>query len=702
MADAFVRSYNPIWIFRDLTGAPLDDSYYAFFLQNTIPYLPQPVYQTPNGTPWSNPIELLANGALPENLYFDDGITYRLEIRNGPTQFDQLIYLVEDYVPNGGGSDPIDTLTVSSDNLITNPQFKDIYFTSPYTVTNVSTIDIAPGWKIVATGGAGTITVAQAEYSGDQDIPGIPPYGLQITSSGWTTISLQQTFVNNGALFTSAAVAASITAKNDFPLAFTASLIYSDATFKTVISNSFNQSYIQYSDAVEVEASTNTQLPNLASTIFAITWNAAAANVFITNIQLLTQSTPVPLDYAQIPIERQIDHTFNVTRQSLLREQKDSIAIGWQFGMNPWQFRTPTLTNVATNSYTADQTIIITELMVTNATGDAVAVGRASNAENNGFQIRGVSVQNRFMVLQYLDPATVKQYMGRKLSVLIRARQVTVANQTSIGMRLIWRTGLPAVLAQNEPILTWTGGGDNTAFTYTAGWTEVKPRNNPLWDMGQAAYQELRFESFQLPAATNDVMTVGIFLYSTVNMAAGDDFFIESISVVPNEFAIEANAKTRDEVLRQCQYAYQKTYNLAILPGAATAPDGAQIIQTYTADISGGNARAVLLPFSFEYYRKMITPIITFYSPETGASNRYRGIVVGTTSGVTQGDVVALTPTAGFTFAQTGITPEKVTYDVTPADLGVFVIFATAGSVGTPRYAYISTHFTIDARLGAN
>ena len=80
---SFSRGENPIWFFNNLTGQPVDDTYYAFFLTNDLPYIPQMVYQDPNGLfPWSNPIEFQPSAGLPNNIYFSDAV-YRIEIRQG-------------------------------------------------------------------------------------------------------------------------------------------------------------------------------------------------------------------------------------------------------------------------------------------------------------------------------------------------------------------------------------------------------------------------------------------------------------------------------------------------------------------------------------------------------------------------------------------------------------------------------------------
>src|ERR1700679_2382938 len=100
----FIRSFNPIWYLVDLVGKQFDDTFYLWTLTNTIPYIPQAVYHDVNGLiPWTDPIQFLANGTLPVDVYWNDTQVYRLEIRqnNGidpVSQNDALIYLVENYI----------------------------------------------------------------------------------------------------------------------------------------------------------------------------------------------------------------------------------------------------------------------------------------------------------------------------------------------------------------------------------------------------------------------------------------------------------------------------------------------------------------------------------------------------------------------------------------------------------------------------
>ena len=123
-----IRGANPIWNMVNLWGKLFDDTYWMWVLSNQIPYIPASIFHDPDlSDEWDNPIRFLANGTLPNNIYYEPNMVYRLEFRknNGlapPSQSDPLIYLVENYVPGEGGSTPVDTVATLSSNQITNPQ----------------------------------------------------------------------------------------------------------------------------------------------------------------------------------------------------------------------------------------------------------------------------------------------------------------------------------------------------------------------------------------------------------------------------------------------------------------------------------------------------------------------------------------------------------------------------------------------------
>lgn len=309
---ALLLSFNPVWEFVDLNGLRLDDTYYMFTLANTFPYNYQNVYTSLSGTAWNQPIQFLANGTLPVNIFWDDSVVYRIEIRQGNTQSAPLIYLIENYIPNGGSSSST-TTSNSSDNQITNPQFYNVNFPSTgLTISTASTTTIAPGWQIITTG-TGSLDVTQLTYTGDQNIVGNPSYGIQFVNAGFNTITLEQTFANNGALWASDAVGFTLTGQSvgSNPV-LTTNLVSSSGQTTLLLNATLNSAYAAFPGGDTILASTDTTAPASAYTKVRISW-AGNTTVRLTNIQLLGQAVlDAKVPYEQITLERQVDHQYHV------------------------------------------------------------------------------------------------------------------------------------------------------------------------------------------------------------------------------------------------------------------------------------------------------------------------------------------------------------------------------------------------------
>ncbi len=203
-----VRGFNPIWSEVDLTGKQFDSTFYLYTLQNTIPYIPAPVYHDADlNQIWTDPIQFLANGTLPVDIYWVPNTIYRLEFRknNGlvpPSQADALIYEVDNYIPNSGGDVPIDTVGISSTNQITNPQFAIVNFSSPFSYAGPAAslptpglIEIGPGWFLLLAG-TGTVTITQTPLNSLEPNRSNAPYALRLQLSGWdaNSVKLRQRF----------------------------------------------------------------------------------------------------------------------------------------------------------------------------------------------------------------------------------------------------------------------------------------------------------------------------------------------------------------------------------------------------------------------------------------------------------------------------------------------------------------------------
>ena len=309
----YVRGYNPIWLFDDLNGMILDDTYYLFILQNTIPYLPAlDIYQDSDGNVnWSTPIQFLANGTLPNNVYFNPSSVYRLEVRQGSTQADPLIYLIENYVPGTDVVPPGGTGNVT-DNQITNPQFANVLFDPNLSlvINSATTTPFAPGWSVI-TSGSGTLTITQQEFAGTDNVPGNASYGITLSNAGFTTVTVVQRFNNNGELWTTGSVSLGgvgyVTGASSTDLLGT--IVYSDGQSQQIFNDPINAAANVFGNVSDIPQSTNASAPGVSYTECQLEFAGSLA-LTLTNIQLIGDALAF-VDYAQITIERQIDQQYH-------------------------------------------------------------------------------------------------------------------------------------------------------------------------------------------------------------------------------------------------------------------------------------------------------------------------------------------------------------------------------------------------------
>ncbi len=648
----FSRQANPVWLFTDLEGNILDDNYWISFLQNTIPYLPKPIYQTdqgPSGAVWSDPLQFHPDGTLPDNMYFEDGAVYRLEIRRGPTQADPLIRLIENFVATGGGITPVNTGS-ATDNQITNPQFAFTLFNNSVVINNTgnNSYDIAPGWVLDLDSTApGVVTLTRTAIAGNNPTPvdgtTNPSYVLQVevTSGIFTVVNLRQRFDHAPAIWAEEGVSVSFIAKvlAGAPV-ITVNYTPSNGTAYPIVSQTLSTIYQTIAAGRQIPASnsSDTGANGYIDMVFTL---PVTGTTFITNVQVIGSAVGAALVYNQTTVERQHDQTYHYYADSILLQPKESLLAGWTFGLNPWQFTDPASANVATNSYTADQTIMIQQKLVADNVGNNVAVGRGTAAQNYAYAVTAVTDDNQFAICQYIDPSTIRPYWGKKLSCMVNARIALGAGHTSavnVKVRLLYRVDLPAAIGRAEPIASWIAGQDPT--TYAAGWTALKPINDPSYLLTSGDLN-FAFDQFQLPASSADNMTLAILVYTvgTMNSAAtADAILIDRVSLIANDFAIDANVETFDSALRKCQFYFEKSYNSGVLPGATTL-EGAQTTQLATAT---GSIGGIDRPFKVEKRR---VPLMTWYSTAGATAARIRDLTTNADFTVTANHNVGKTST---------------------------------------------------------
>lgn len=691
-----VRGANPIWLLDDLVGNLLDDNYWIFYLENEIPYIPATVYHDPQGNvPWNNPIQFLANGTLPNDIYFDPDVVYRLEIRRGQTQSDPLIYLIENYVPGTSGDSPITAVALPTDNQITNAQFSIISFPDTFTLTNATNPDpipFAPGWELVLAG-TGNVTLTREPLNDTSPNPTNAPYALRITLSGtWTADNcfLRQRFTQNGMLWANKTVASSITARIESSSVgnlISASLVDSNGTTLAEILDpvGLNTTYTVYPDYDTLGDTTNPDVPPAAYIDYLLKI-PSNVDMYVTSFQLIAQDLQTSLPYEQDSIDRQQDYTFHNYRESAVIQPKASILTGWNFRLNPWQFTPTASTNIALAAqYVTDQTIVVSE--------NAGTLDSARTVEGY-FSLEQVESASagRFAIIQYIDMRTIAPYWGSVVSSLVNAGISTIhGTGLQMKMRLIYRASSPVVSVPgtlDNPISSWA----TTDPTFTAGWTALPPRIDNVYTIDSATLEPMPFEGFDLPVPFSADAMLGIVLYSvnTLNSAASaDSIYFDRISLVPNEFAVESNPQTYDQVLRECDFYYEKSYAQDVLPGTANA--GGCLFAYQTPRINGGSTEVQITAFGFQFRENARTdnPNITLYSPITANAPDfvYGQTRTSTNTGAIDIDVVNWTET------------QKSATGVSFISNNVASGFAPA--VGTSfQNAWIFYHYTKDARLG--
>jgi hypothetical protein len=719
---ALGRSYNPIWFVVDLNGLALDDTYYMFTLYNTLPYLPQTLAIDENGTPSDNPIQFLANGTLPVDLYWDDEAVYRIEIRQGNTQADPLIYEINNYIPIGseGPTPPPGNSTSLTDNQITNPQFSVFNIASPSTFSSADTYAIAPGWDLILAG-SGTAVVSQRTYTGDEYTPNNATnasYGLRIVNNGFTSVKLRQRFDHNGALWTGAdsissdgpGVVVNFTASSSANFDLTVELEFSDSSTSPIatvpITNRVNE---DFSKPAPIVVSASSIAADVAYTdlVFSFT---GSLTFDITSVQLLQQDVVEEVIYGQTTLERQVDHMFHYYQPALDFKPIPSLLTGWDFPLNPCQFgSTKTITTTA--SYIWDQTICksaVGNVSVTKGSTSGAFIATTSNPNE------------AIYMLQYLSGSEALETTLSNLSVNIAA-DVSFDLACTVRVYLYYSNGGGTIPVVPTTIGTLAASG---VFSLTAAnWAPVPniySNTSSLLNYNNGMQSDTSFngfdgESFFGATATSNFAIVVTFALPT----SGSILNVNSISLVPGDIPTRPAPQTQDEVLRECQYYYEMSY----APGGTTNPAGTASYNNCVVKSQAANLKIYLTAgakpkesYSFTQeaidlqfkQTKINIPTTTIYSTITlNASNKVTAhldynydVGAGTIQNNLAGDTTfsALWNPVG--------TGTQALYWSTPASAFNTSVLDTPEvqvNVITDWYwasAYITFHYTCDSRLG--
>ena len=721
-----MQPLQDIFLDKD-SGAPLSAGVVTFYVDNgsTTSTVLKDIYQislSPSNeyqyTVLNNPVTLTSIGTFADDdgndilpyLYPytgspDDPTTGEVELyyitvdsSTGVRQFTRSAFPNVSDIPSPSDEDG------TGENIISNPQFVEVSFSplSSTTITLAGPSDstlVAPGWYIDTTG-TGTLTISQLDLT-DTNIPSNPSFALQIITSGaglTGNVILRQRFANSPRLFNKEYVAGSFVAASGD--ASDVLLIYnyvpSHGTTYEICRNVANASlnYDTIFGTSELISSGNDN-PGSTGYIDIQLVIPTGANVVVTSFQVIGVSNEnVVANFIQQSADRQIDHLFHYYKDSILIMPKDTICVGWEFGLNPWQFSPKNLTNfpyvAGTIGYCADQTIIALEQ------SNSIQVGQGITGVDGKYleiKARAATTQGQIAIIQYIDKFSAAPYFNKVLSALVRLRlQTGAVSSIRFKMRIITSATAPATLSGSEPISAW--GGDPT---FSGQWTVIVPQNDPIYTVTSSTVitdDYFAFNNFQMPNYTS-MRYIGIVLYTLdgLDNNAPDSLLIREISVTPNEFAIDCNPKTYDQTLRECEFYYEKTYNdgnlVSPITGIGSTTINGALYARMTGQTSLGSAKMNTLGFSSEFStEKCITPTLKFYSPNTGAAdNVYALYYIGAT--IKSADI-----------ATTNWTTNVTTKSYTSLNNNTYTAVTIDASASNPDETYIRYHYVADARLG--
>jgi len=616
---------------------------------------------------------------------------------------------------------PIDIFE-STDNELSNPQFVEISFVpDPVTTAAVFNVsgtnqetEIAPGWTIVTTG-TGSVTVKQVAIV-DNTIPSNPPYAIDINSAGITDIYLRQRLEASPRLLLNGFISGYFLAANvgsATQLLFQMEYVPSQATAQTFLicqgTNAPNTKLTPISGTVATTPNPLFYNHNPAPAgyvdieiIFPALTHVQISSVQITGVQNENSS----VEFLEQSTNRQIDHLFHYYKDSILLQPKESILTGWVFGLNPFQFRDFTPANLADNAYVCDQTIAVQQNYVASATGNNILIGQGTAANNYPLNVQAVTVNNKFAIVQYIDPYDLYALWGNNLSAMVRAK-ITTSNASNIRfkMQLYYKPTLPNKVAQNDPIASWLpAAGAEPSFS--GGWIKIQAFSDPVYYL-TSSYQNFIFNQFTLPALAGADQTLAVVIYtidSMVSTGTADSIQIDTVSLIPNDFALDATPLTFDETLERCQYYYEKSYPIGVLPGTITNENAKYIAMPSLFGTLNHQAYPTVFEINYQTIKRAIPKIVSIFNPATGAGGpvgttaqvRVRAFAINVGgSGATIGTADTLISSGWNTLSSS---TKRYTFD---ASTTLPLIINTAAGLTVSRAsAGINYHYAVDARMG--
>lgn len=587
--------YIPAFSIEDVlldkdTGAPLSGGL-VYFYRDSQRGTPKPVWQITGTSPnytftqLPNPIVLSAIGTFEDSLdnpvipYFYpfdaagavDLYYINVTNANGVPQFNREAqpYLPQTFSPVDEGS--------GFSNEISNPQFATVLFnqtsqshTFSYTDPAGTVTAIAPDWDILVTGtGTVTVTVTQLTPQGTLNIDSNPGTILQISSSNASALQLRQRIFGSPNLWSGGNLSSSIVAAALSAGTPTIRMIYSQSNGTVVnellLTAALDSAitYKSYPGQKKIDASTSLD-SNPTAYIDIIIDLPVGFTIGITSIQIVFTGDTVIADvpYDQETNERQIDHLFHYYKPLLDYKPLKSYLVGWDFCLNPGQLGFSTASKAIGNNtsyYVADQTIVFQSITnsITTTLGDFLELTAVANTQ--------------MAIIQYLEfPEAFDlliQLAIEGVSVNVNMTS-TVSFPQNLTVSLWWTANANVPLFGTTSFVTALDANGHPS-SVVAGWNELKYEFGPaqFTTTSTNAFKSFGFSNFVDPAR-NAFQTAKFFaiVIGSNTVVTGNTLFFNSVSLVPGLIPTIPAPQTSDEVLRQCQKYYQKSFFSSTTP----------------------------------------------------------------------------------------------------------------------------------------
>lgn len=615
-------------------------------------------------------------------------------------------------------SDEGEAVANTTSNQISNPQFVEVLFdtyatnTVTYDVAGSQVTPIAPGWDLVTTG-TGTVTVTWID-SLSATTPSVPSYALQFSSAGLTTAyQIRQRFEHSPNLFYGEYVSSSFVALTPSVTSLVVSYVPSAGGNNVTLNEvdlTETGSYTTYSAITLINGPVNTDNSEVGYVDILLTIQPTVM-VAVTSFQLLTvvDGTVIPADvvFEQESSARQVDHLFHYYSPILKYKPIPSYLVGWDFPLNPAQalgssVSATTLGAANLSYYVWDQTILF------QSVDASVSVARRSTT--GGIEFKCTGATSSFAVIQYLPQKQAREILADRIAVALRGVsdnptpiKVTVSlyytTDAALPVLQVSPYGSPSyslVSAVNATTgVPTVGGGGNYG-----NWVKVERSESVATFNLSFSNEDYYFNGW------DDVARVGadtatffaiVIGFSQLTSAATPVIVMDYCSLMAGDVATRPAPQTTDEVLRECQYYYESSYNLDVVPGAATQQSSA----IFSTQIAFGSPNGSVYPamFSEDYsvVKRTNNPSLSLYSASSGAIGTVEVELISAGSVVGAGT----NATVSTSWNQLAIGSKgSKGYAFIPDKNSGAAIYTAVGGGSSPQNGYISYHYTADARLG--